>query len=37
MYEPYVNGLAHHLLAPLPAWLPEDGRRDNWQTTAWET
>ena len=36
MYEPYVNGLANHLLAPLPAWLPEPGRRDNWETTAWE-
>jgi hypothetical protein len=36
MYEPYVNGLAHHLLAPLPAWLPDAGRRDNWETTAWE-
>jgi hypothetical protein len=37
MYEPYVNGLAHHLLPPLPAWLPEAGQRDNWQTTAWDT
>ena len=36
MYEPYVNGLAYHLLAVLPTWLPEPGRRDNWETTAWE-
>jgi hypothetical protein len=36
MYEPYVNGLAYHLLAPLPIWLPQPGQRDNWQTSAWE-
>ena len=20
----------------LPPWLPEEGRKDNWETTAWE-
>ena len=31
-----VTGVIGSLLASLPAWLPETGRRDNWQTTAWE-
>ncbi|MDQ3918547.1 MAG: potassium channel family protein, partial [Acidobacteriota bacterium] len=36
MYEPYVNGLACHLLIPLPPWLPTADRADNWQTSAFE-
>jgi Ion channel len=36
LYEPYVNGLACHLLIPLPPWLPERARADNWQTSAFE-
>src|ERR1043165_2568561 len=36
MYEPYVNGLACHLLIPLPPWLHEADRADNWQTSAFE-
>jgi hypothetical protein len=36
LYEPYVNGLACHLLIPLPPWLPADARADNWQTSAYE-
>jgi voltage-gated potassium channel Kch len=36
MYEPYVNGLACHLLIPLPPWLREDAHADNWQTSAFE-
>lgn len=36
MYEPYVNGLACHLLIPLPPWLHEAERADNWQTSAFE-
>jgi hypothetical protein len=36
MYEPYVNGLACHLLIPLPPWLHADARADNWQTSAFE-
>ena len=35
MYEPYVAALSRHLLMPMPAWLPPDQRRYNWQTTAW--
>jgi hypothetical protein len=34
MYEPYVNALSKHLLMPLPTWLPPEGAKDNWQTTA---
>ncbi len=30
-YEPFLNGLAHHLVLPLPAWLPTDTQLDNWQ------
>jgi len=34
MYEPYVNALAVYLLMPLPAWIPPEGARDNWQAKA---
>ena len=36
MYEPYVNGLACHLLIPLPPWLHATEHADNWQTSAFE-
>jgi hypothetical protein len=36
LYEPYVNGLACHLLIPLPPWLPAGEHADNWQTSAFE-
>ena len=36
-YEPYVAALSEYLLQPLPAWHYESPRRDNWQTTAWDT
>ena len=29
-YEPLLDGLSRHLLAPLSGWLP-DGARDNWE------
>jgi Ion channel len=29
--------LSRHLLMELPPWVPDSSRRDNWQTTAWET
>jgi hypothetical protein len=32
-YEPYVTGIAHALLMPLPAWWRERPARDNWQTS----
>lgn len=36
MYEPYVNSLSHHLLMPLPPWLPGARRKENWLTSAWK-
>ncbi len=35
MYEPYVHALAHYLRLAVPPWIPESGRPDNWQTSAW--
>jgi len=35
-YEPYAFALSEELLMDLPPWLPIDGRKDNWETTAWE-
>lgn len=35
-YEPYAFALSHELLMDLPPWFPEDGHKDNWETTAWE-
>jgi hypothetical protein len=37
MYEPYAVGLSRYLHMPLPFWLPTSGKKDNWQTTAWES
>ena len=34
MYEPYVYALAVFLMMPLPAWVPHEDARDNWQGTA---
>jgi hypothetical protein len=36
LYEPYANGLACHLLIPLPPWLPAAAHADNWQTSAFD-
>jgi len=35
LYEPYVAALSDYLLMPLPSWLPS-GRRDDWQSSAWD-
>jgi hypothetical protein len=32
-YEPFLNGLAHYLVLPLPDWLPTGGPLDNWQNS----
>jgi hypothetical protein len=32
-YEPFLNGLATYLIAPLPAWLPDENQLDNWQNS----
>jgi hypothetical protein len=36
MYEPYVYALSRYLHLDLPPWVSDAGRRDNWQTSAWE-
>jgi hypothetical protein len=36
MYEPYVEALANYLALPLPPWVREVERPDNWQTSAWD-
>ena len=36
MYEPYVVALANYLAVPLPPWVREVERPDNWQTSAWD-
>jgi len=35
-YEPYAFALSNELLMELPPWIPPAGRKDNWETTAWE-
>lgn len=34
MYEPYVNALAEQLVMELPSWIPGDGAKDDWLTSA---
>jgi Ion channel len=34
-YEPYMSALARYLLHPLPTWLSDMPRRDNWQAKPW--
>ncbi len=36
MYEPYVHTLSRYFLQPVPPWIVETGRPDNWQTSSWE-
>ena len=33
-YEPYAQALSDLLLMALPPWLPPEGAKDNWETTA---
>ncbi len=35
-YEPYVSVLASMLVTPLPAWLPVEDARDDWEISPWE-
>lgn len=32
-YEPFLNGLAGHLVLTLPGWMPKPGQLDNWVKT----
>jgi hypothetical protein len=34
-YEPFVYSLSRFLQIPIPPWIPESSRADNWQTSAW--
>ena len=36
MYEPFLISLSEHLLMPLPAWLSQEEKVDDWQTSAWD-
>jgi len=36
LYEPYVTALSRFLLQPLPAWVYEHPRHDNWEASPWE-
>lgn len=35
-YEPYAFALSRALVVDLPVWVAPDGRKANWETTAWE-
>lgn len=35
MYEPYVVALSEHLALPLPAWVQQSERADNWEGAPW--
>ncbi|OHD68490.1 MAG: metal transporter [Spirochaetes bacterium RBG_16_49_21] len=37
MYEPYVNSLARLMHLAVPPFMMPDGRKDNWQTSPWDT
>lgn len=34
LYEPYAHALSELLVMRLPPWVPPEGARDNWETTA---
>lgn len=36
MYEPFLASLSRRLLMPLPDWLSQEERVDDWQTSAWD-
>jgi hypothetical protein len=35
-YEPYVEALSRRLLIALPAWMPGEKKKDNWQAGPWD-
>jgi len=35
MYEPYAFSLSQHMHIPIPPWVAESRRADDWQTSAW--
>jgi hypothetical protein len=36
LYEPYLLALSRRLFMPLPPWVREDGKKDNWQAGPWD-
>jgi hypothetical protein len=36
MYEPYIHALSLRLLYPVPPWIREENKTDNWQNGVWE-
>ncbi len=34
-YEPYVYALSRYFRLAVPPWIPEAGRKDNWEKSAW--
>jgi hypothetical protein len=36
MYEPYLSSLSAYLRLAVPPWVPPAGRKDNWETSAWD-
>jgi hypothetical protein len=35
MYEPYLYAMSRYFVVSLPPWMPQAGRKDNWQTSPW--
>ncbi len=35
-YEPYLHGLSHQFLSPLPPWSFDQQSLDNWERSAWK-
>jgi hypothetical protein len=35
MYEPYAYSLSQHMHIPMPPWVTESHRADDWHTSAW--
>jgi nitrate reductase NapE component len=36
MYEPCLRSLSEYLYLAVPPWVPPAGRKDNWETSAWD-
>jgi len=36
LYEPYLHSLSAYLRMAVPPWVPPPGRKDNWETSAWD-
>jgi hypothetical protein len=34
LYEPYAESLSRHFAMPLPPWIPDQARKDNWLAVA---